>query len=31
MTEGRKAAKIDLSEQVIGLDDDLKEYSSVRE
>jgi hypothetical protein len=31
MTEGRKAAKIDLSEQVIGLDEDLKEYASVRE
>jgi len=31
MTEGRKAAKIDLSEQVIGLDEDLKEYSSIRE
>lgn len=31
MTEGRKAARLDLSEEVLTLDEDLKEYSGVRE
>jgi hypothetical protein len=31
MTEGRKAAKLDLSEEVLGVAEDLKDYSTVRQ